>query len=68
MFKDIKAKLKNSWKSFTNWFNATGMVVLQVLLTQPGLEEFLSVHDLAYILLIGNVILRFKTSTSLADK
>ncbi len=68
MFDDFIAKLKNSWKSFTNWFNGTGIVVLQILVTEPGLIDFLTVHDLALILLVGNIVLRFKTSTSLADK
>ena len=68
MFTDIKAKLKNSWKSFTNWFNGAGMVILQILMSEPDLIDFLTVHDLTWIMLIGNIMLRFKTSNSLADK
>jgi len=68
MFKDIKAKLKNSWKSFTNWFNAVGASILQILMAEPSLQEYLSLHDLVWVMVIGNILLRFKTSTSLADK
>ena len=68
MFKDIKAKLKNSWKSWTNWFNTSGAGILQILVSDPSLQEYLTLKDLMWIMVIGNILLRFKTSSSLADK
>ena len=66
--KDFKAKLMNSWKSWTNWFNTTGVIILQVLVSEPSFQEYLSMHDLMLAIVIGNIILRFKTTSSLADK
>jgi len=68
MFKDLKAKLINSWKSFTNWFNVIGAAVLQTIILDPSLQELLAINDLMWVILVGNIILRFKTTQSLADK
>ena len=64
----FKAKLKNAWKSWTNWFNTAGIGIIQVLVAEPSLQEYLSLHGLTMILVAGNIILRFKTTSSLADK
>lgn len=66
--KQIKRKLAKAHKSLTNWFNVTGAALLTVMLAEPTLIEFLNTHNLSYIIIIGNIALRFKTSKDLSDK
>lgn len=64
----LKKRLKKAHKSLTNWFNATGAALLSAMLLEPTLITFLNTNDLTYIIIIGNVLLRFKTNSDLADK
>lgn len=64
----LKKRLRKAHKSLTNWFNLTGAAILTAILLEPSLIEWLNTNDLSYILVVGNVILRFKTSSDLADK
>lgn len=64
----LKKRLKRAHRSFTNWWNVSGAVILSTILLEPTLIEFLTVNDLSYIIIIGNVLLRFKTNKDLADK
>lgn len=67
-FDKLKRRLKRAHKSLTNWWNVTGVIILSTILAEPTLIEFLTVNELAYINIIGNVLLRFKTNKDLADK
>jgi len=64
----IKSKLKNAYKSFTIWFNTVGAGLLAVLLVEPSFIEYINHHGLSIVLVIGNLLLRFKTESSLGDK
>lgn len=72
---NITAKLKNSWKSLTIFFNAVigGFIValpdLKGEFTQ--LQDYLPEHLYKYgmvIIIVGNILLRFKTNKDLAHK
>ena len=64
----LKKRLKKAHKSITNWFNISGAALLSVMLSEPTFITFLNTNDLAYIIIICNLLLRFKTSKDLADK
>lgn len=65
----LKSKLLSLHKSFTNWFNASGAVALQSLLAYPELTTYLKVHDLFWVIIVGNVIIRvFKTTKPIEAK
>ena len=65
----FKQKLKNSWKSFTVWWNTSGILILETLVFMPELQEWLTVNELFHLWLIGNIIIRlFKTSKAIEDK
>lgn len=67
--------LKNAWKSLTIWFNGllaafvAGAPVLQEQL--PQLASYIPADvykQCMFVAIIGNIMLRFRTSNSLADK
>lgn len=71
----FKSRLKNAWRSTVIWFNgiaASIMVVLPVAQDSlPQLQSYLPSH--MYQIMMGvvvaaNILLRFKTTTDLADK
>lgn len=71
----IKADLVRAHKSFTIWFNGImGMAVVFLPLAQeqlPQLQDYLPASLYHYgmgALIVGNIILRFKTNGALADK
>lgn len=71
----IKADLVNAHRSLTIWFNSVaGAVVLALPVAQeqmPQLQDYLPAnlyHYLMGALVLGNIILRFKTHSALADK
>lgn len=71
----IKAKAVNCWKSLTILFNmALGLVALylpDLQASMPDLQEYLPAdlyHKLMVVVVIGNVLLRFKTSSALEHK
>ncbi len=77
--KDLLAKLKADvvkvHKSMTIWFNSVmGMMVVGLPVAQdsmPQLQEYLPAglyHYLMGALIVGNILLRFKTNGALADK
>lgn len=73
--KTIIERLKNSWLSLTMWFNASlGTVWLflpELTSTLPALQEYLdgdSYKKLMLLAIIGNMILRVKTTQDLASK
>jgi len=61
-------KLKGAYKSFTIWFNSVGLLLLSLAVTDPLLVEYMGEHGLILVVITGNMLLRFKTSDSLADK
>lgn len=69
-------KLKNSWKSFTIWFNGLMLAVVpfidQAKELVPQLENYIDEHIfkqlMLWLIVGGNVLLRFKTSKDLAEK
>ncbi len=71
----IRADLKGAKKSLTIWFNSLmGAVVVALPMAQdslPQLQDYLPAnvyHYLMAALVVGNIILRFRTSSALADK
>jgi len=73
--KALRAKLAKMHKSLTIWFNGiTGSLVVLLPFLQdqmPQLNPFLSENFFRYAMgaiVIGNIILRFKTAKSLAEK
>lgn len=71
----IKADLVKAHRSWTIWFNsAMGAVVVALPMAQdslPQLQDYLPAnlyHYLMGALIVGNILLRFKTNAALADK
>lgn len=71
----LKADLAKAHKSLTIWFNgAMGVAVVGLPMAQdsmPQLQDYLSANLYHYAmgaLIVGNIILRFKTTSSLAEK
>ena len=71
----IKARLRGMWKSLSVWFNgvvATLLAALPILQESIGQVRELVTADtykaLALALVVGNVLLRFRTTKDLADK
>jgi len=64
----IKQYLAGCLKSWTIRFNTVGLAILSAVLIEPTAIEWMSEHDLAYIIVIGNIVLRFKTRQHLRDK
>lgn len=70
-YKDIRA-LHKSW---TIWFNGVGLTLIELLPylaeTFPELEAYVSPEfykQATTVLIIGNILLRFKTRTTLREK
>ena len=68
-------KLRGLKKSLTAWFNAvSGSIALALPLAEkefPRLEAYMPddiYKTLAYTVIIGNFLIRFKTAQDLADK
>lgn len=66
-------KLKNAWKSFTIWFNGIMAALVGILPmlqdSLPSIQQYVpDIKWLAVLVILGNVILRFKTNNSLSDK
>lgn len=68
-------KLKNAWRSWTIWFNATmalAIPAMPAIADQiPQLQPYLSpalYQWLGGLVVAANILLRFKTNKSLADK
>lgn len=67
--------LKNAWKSLTIWFNGAAMALLGMMDTLkdnlPFAQAYFTPQMLKYAaiaIVVANVALRFRTSTSLAEK
>jgi len=68
-------KIKNAWKSWTIWFNGVATAIVLGLPSAqdafPQLQAYLPANVYKYAmaaLVVGNILLRFKTNKSLADK
>lgn len=72
-------KLKGAWKSMTLWFNALVLALMPYIdnvmqATRdnlPAVSQWLTADILkgaAVFILVANIALRFRTTTSLADK
>lgn len=67
------SKLKNAWKSMVIWFNSLMAVLIAAL---PAIQEALPaiqqyVPDIKYFavsVILGNIVLRFKTAKPLEEK
>lgn len=71
----FKKKIYGSYKSLTIWFNAVLLASIPVLeYTKdllPNLQEYLTPETfklVGLIVLLANIIIRFKTTTSLEEK
>jgi len=69
------SSLKGAFRSFTIWFNSLMAVVIASLpLMQDSFPELQSYvpskwyHYAMGLLIVGNILLRIKTTTSLAEK
>lgn len=70
--KNIKKKLKKSWRSKTIWFNA---VIIPILATSQtitaDLQPYLSKDWVLYVValsVIGNILLKAKSLSDVVDK
>jgi len=61
-------QLRGSYKSLTIWFNTIGLVLITSALAEPLVLEYMQENDLMVVILLGNVLLRFKTNTGLEGK
>lgn len=75
MFSDFKAKFAGMHKSCTIWFNTAAAALLPLLdyaqANLPVIQDYLPNHYYGWLMLltvVGNILLRFKTIDSLADK
>ena len=64
----VQAQAKKAYLSFTIWFNVTGMVILASALAEPMVLEYANSHGFMVVIIVGNVLLRFKTTKGLEDK
>lgn len=71
----LKRKLKNSWKSLTIWFNGLALSALPLFEmfkdSLPSLGLYLDNDVYKYVgaaVVVGNIILRFKTDKGLHEK
>jgi len=71
----VRADLRGAHKSLTIWFNSVGGALTLLLpLAQdqfPQLQEYLPANLYHYLMgavVLGNIILRFKTTQALKDK
>lgn len=67
--------IANAWKSLTIWFNAVLLsfmaVIPQLQDALPSLQPYLTPETykwLGFLVLVGNIALRFKTSQPLSQK
>ena len=74
-FNELLADIYNSYKSFTIWFNGMALILIEALpMLQeqfPQVEEYLSpkvYHFILGIIVVGNILLRIKTSKALREK
>lgn len=72
---DLRLKLRNIYKSWVVWFNAAMVALpfaLDALSAQlPAMQSVMPPNIYMYVYIVtvvGNVLLRFKTNKSLADK
>ncbi len=68
MFENIKQQIKGAWNSWTIWFNSVGVVLLTLAMNEPMIMHYLEGEGFIIVLIIGNMILRFKTTQALGDK
>lgn len=68
-------RIKNAWKSVTIWFNGVAAVLLGMMDTLkdslPFAQPYVTPDMLKYAaiaIVVANVALRFKTTSSLEDK
>lgn len=68
-------KLKNAWRSWTIWFNGVMALAIPAMPTLadqiPQLQPYLTptlYQWLGGLVVAANILLRFKTNKSLADK
>ena len=73
--KTLIERIKNSWLSLTMWFNASLATVWlflpELTATLPTLQEHIDgdvYKKLTLLAIIGNMILRVKTTQDLANK
>jgi hypothetical protein len=71
----IKADIRKSYKSVTIWFNGVLTIAIAAFLefqdSIPALKEYVGESTFKYLMLstlIVNMVLRFKTKSSLRDK
>lgn len=73
MLETLKAKLAGARKSLTIWFNAAAATALGVLPmlqdSLPAIQQYApGIKWFAISVIVGNVLLRFKTATGLESK
>jgi hypothetical protein len=75
MSETLRSKLRGAWKSATIWFNTFALALIPLfdalqaglpMLREYGDGRFFAVF--AMTVLVGNILLRFKTNSDLRDK
>jgi len=59
---------KKALKSWTIWINTTGVLLLTVAMSEPLLMSWLNDNNFSYVIVIANLLLRFKTNSALSEK
>ena len=67
-YRIFKNRVRKAYLSTTIWFNTVGAAMLTAILVEPTFINYLNQHDLSIILMVGNILLRFKTTHDMADK
>jgi len=60
--------LKKAYKSLTIWWNVAGSVLLAASLADPMVASYLTAHGFVWVIILGNMALRFKTTKALSHK
>lgn len=75
MFNNLKAKLANMYKSLTIWVNGVLLAAVPMIgpikENLPDIGQYLTPELFKYVgiaVVVANILLRFKTDKSLADK
>ena len=64
----LKTYLWGIWNSWTCWFNTAGIILLSVSLADPLLNKWLIENNFMWVVIVGNIVLRFKTDEGIKQK
>lgn len=73
---NIKKHLDGAKRSFTLWFNGVSLTLIEIFMQvkdfMPQIEDYLDdaifKRIMLFVIIGGNILLRFKTNSALSDK